>query len=339
MRKTRVLVILLVFMSVSCSSYRLEVVAEEVPSLADSLKHYVESFQTAYDSCIEKDSFLYFSDPHLLGYNSTFSQTEQHRFDASFGTMRALYDYLPLEFVLCGGDWINNRDTQDAAKRKLLYADARMKQWFSPYYKMMGNHDYNYQGVISFSNSCRGDLPYDFINGTYYSDEGKSYYMIEGDNTKFFILDTGIDWVTLIDDYRKEQLEWLAEQLRANEDKHIVIGMHIFYNGKVENNNPMPMSKEVLGLCVAFNKREVYESNVLNSDFRDSKGKVHFILCGHNHVDFEYLESAVPCIGITQLMTNNCPSYDLCLVDYDSGILKMIRVGSGADRQVQFAEL
>ena len=340
MKKPFLSLLCFIVSSISCEPFKIDAVEkEDTFNLPDSLKHYAESFQTAYDLCIEKDSFLFFSDPHLLGNNSTFSTAEQLRFDSSFEAMRALYEYLPLEFVLCGGDWINNKDTQDAAKRKLLYADDRMKQWFSPYHKMMGNHDYNYQGIVSAANSARGDFLYSFINETYYADEGKSYYTIIGNNTRFFILDTGIDWTTIIDDYRKEQLEWLATQLQINKEKHIVIGMHIFYNGKVENNNPMPMSREVLGLCGAFNKRAVYESKVLKSDFRDSEGVVHFILCGHNHVDFEYLDSDVPCIGITQLETNNCPSYDLCLIDYDNGVMRMIRVGSGTDRLVQIAQL
>ena len=300
----------------------------------ETLKPYFVAFSEKYERLNEKEAFVFFSDPHLLGYHSSLSYGEEQLFDSSFKSMRAIYNYLPFSFCLCGGDWLNNGDTQDSAKGKLLYADEMMNQWFYPYYKMMGNHDTNYQGVVSETDSSRGDLPDTFINDVYYSDIGTAYYTIKGMNTLFFILDSGIDWASQIDSYRQEQIEWLVSQLLTNIEKHIVIGIHMFYNGKIV----MPMSQALMDICNAFNRRDVYESSFVKADFTASQGVVHFILCGHNHADFVYDEYGIPCIGITKFITEGQPSFDLCLVDYESGCLNMIRVGSGSDRHIPIAQ-
>ena len=304
--------------------------------VGEALMPYYEAFMNCYGTSNNKESFLFFSDPHLLGYNNVFGEYEIASFNSAFDSMRALFKALPIDFCLCGGDWLNNKDTQEVAKLKLKYADSKMKEWFPSYYKMLGNHDTNYQGVVSFDDSSRGDLPYDYINSVYFKETGKSYYSIKGVNTLFVVLDTGIDWETAIDNYRKQQIEWLSQLLYSNTEQHIVIGMHIFFNGKVDKKNPMPMSREIMRLCRAFNRRETYSFEAYNYDYNMAQGKVHFIICGHNHVDFEYYEDDIPCIGITNLITNRIPSYDLCIIDYDKGYLDMIRVGEGHNRQIPF---
>lgn len=320
----------------------------EVDSLYDSndqsgeyeeyFKPYIKSFMNRYNVPEEKEAFIFFSDPHLVGSNSDFTRKERRVFDSSFSSMRYLYNNLPLEFCLCGGDWLKNHDTQNTAMAKLVFADTQMKNWFQSYYKMMGNHDTNYQGVVSNNDSSRGDLSYDFINSVYFKETGKAYYTIKGKNTLFIILDTGIDWFLLIDDYRMRQIEWLSQLLLSNAEQHVVIGMHMYFNGSIENNNPFPMSKEVLAMCSAFNERKTYDSSVIKCDFSDAYGKVHFVLCGHTHVDFECYDYTVPCVGITRFISSDKPSYDLCLVDYDNGYLDMIRVGHGQSRRIPIAQ-
>ena len=150
----------------------------------------------------------------------------------------------------------------------------------------------------------------------------------------FYILDTGIDWFPHIDNYRFEQIAWLASNLAVNEEPHIVIGMHMFYNAKVDSSSILPMSREVLDLCSAFNKRGVYEYNTVKADFTAAHGIVHFFISGHNHVDFVCDEYDIPCIGITRLISEGQPSFDLCLVDYNTGVLNTIRVGSGQNRNI-----
>ena len=243
---------------------------------------------------------------------------------------------LPLNFCLCGGDWLNKGDTQSVAMLKLLFIDHQMKHWFSPYYKMYGNHDTNYQGVISNNNSSRGDLPYSFVNSEYFSETEKAYYSFKGQNTVFYILDSGLDWFPSMDDYRWEQISWLAEQLKGNTEKHIVIGVHMYFNGKVASNNPMPFSSEITALCSAFNKREQYAVNGVIFSYTDATGKVHALFAGHNHIDYSIEDDGIPVIGVSRFIRNDMPTFDLCLINYDDGCLELIRVGYGQDRHIRF---
>ena len=339
--KRNVLALIIVCLSatLSCSQEELSIVVERdnQTCLPEELKPYADSFRRSYESCDGKEAFLFFSDPHLLNTNGEFNQADQHRIKTFFAPLKALYDELPLSFCLCGGDWLNNGDTQSAAMLKLLYIDGQMKNCFSHYYKMMGNHDTNYQGVVSSDDLSRGDLPYSFINDDYFSDFGRAYYSFKGENTVFFILDSGLDWETQMDSYRWEQIVWLAEQLLRNKEEHIVIGFHMFFNGKVANNNPMPFSNEVVSLCSAFNKRGRYKNGDRDFSFSDAFGKVHIILAGHNHIDFVKEFNGIPCVGIAKLIKDGVPTYDLCLVNYDLCTIQMFRVGSGNNRTVILA--
>lgn len=310
----------------------------EGPSyLADGLKPYAESFRKAFDSCSEKEAFLFFTDPHLLNANNEFNQADQYRIKSYFTPVKVLYDELPLSFCLCGGDWLNNGDTQKVARQKLLYIDQQMRYWFSPYYKMYGNHDTNYQGIISNSDSSRGDLPLSFVEQEYFSETGKAYYSFKGQNTVFFILDSGLDWVPAMDGYRWEQIDWLAEQLSRNTEKHIVIGLHMYFNGQVANNNPMPFSSEITTLCSAFNNREYYSVNGKTYNYAEASGMVHALIAGHNHIDYCVFNNGIPCIGTLRFIRNDTVSFDLFLLNYDQNVLETVRIGSGKSRTINLA--
>ena len=65
----------------------------------------------------------------------------------------------PTDFVLCGGDWLQNSDTQDEACYKLGVIDASMRKKFgNKYYPIIGNHDTNYQGVDDNGKENNGRL-------------------------------------------------------------------------------------------------------------------------------------------------------------------------------------
>lgn len=323
------------FLFISCQPLQKSAVDEgENSIISEELLSYYTSFMNKYNSVREKDAFIYFSDPHLLGSNSSDFLSIEKNLVASFESMRSLNNVLPIDFCLCGGDWLNNRDTQDAAKQKLLYTDSLMKEWFPPYYKMLGNHDTNYQGIVSANDSTRGDLSYDFIDNLYFRETGKAYYTFKSANTLFIILDTGIDWQTSLDNYRREQVEWLSQLLYNNHEEHIVVGMHIFFNEYSKKVIRTPMSIEVMELCKAFNKKTIYKSATLDIDYAHSEGTIHFIISGHNHIDNVYYENGIPCVCITCLITEQKPSYDICLIDYNNGYLETTRIGHGDNRKI-----
>ena len=338
----RLSIIFVVVIVCSCERLNLEVSTQEdtpsLESMEDGLLPYIQEFMALYNSIEEKDTFLYFTDPHLLGYDDVFTSSNQRYLIDSFNSVRFLYNKLPFSFCLCGGDWLNSGDSQSTAILKLNYVDAQMKEWFQPYYKMMGNHDYNYQGFVSKDNSQRGDLGFEYINNVYFSQFGKSYYSFKGQNTVFYILDSGIDWEPQINDYRSEQLFWLANQLKTNTAEHIVIGIHMFYNEKVADNKPMPFSVELVSLCNAFNSRSTYVYHESSFDFRDSEGVVHFFLSGHNHIDYNTLYNGIPIVGSSRFIKNDIPTFDLCVIDYDNNRLELVRVGYGKSRCVDFYE-
>ena len=292
-----------------------------------------EQFNDIYQSSQNSEAFLFFSDPHLLSGESQFTSTIKQHIDNSFGIAKTLYDALPLSFCLCGGDWLNQRDSQEMAKEKLLYADRLMKKTFSRYYKMMGNHDTNYQGYVSNIDTQRGDLPREFIDKEYFSDTGSAYYAFDGKNTRFYILDSGLDWDTAMDDYRWEQILWLAEQLESNDVEHIAIGIHMFYNSDILT----PMSVLLVQLCDAYNKKHSISFQEKTFDFSMSSGKIHLVLSGHNHRDeisYEGQELNLPVVSICNYTSGSSQTFDLCLFDYDYGLCNMVRVGSGQDRKV-----
>lgn len=297
----------------------------------------IAAFRAKTDSIVDKETFLYFTDPHLLSYDNQFSEAIKYNFESSFSPVGELFNILPLNFCLCGGDWLNAGDTQEVAAEKLLYADSQMKQLFSgKYYKMFGNHDTNYQGLVSETDSTRGVFSRDFIDKTYFSETGSAYYTFDGRNTSFFILDSWLDWTLQMDDYRWEQLDWLSNQLKNNRCQHKVIGIHMYYN----EGQTVPMSEVLMDICDAFNLRQTISVNGREYDFSESVGKVHLIISGHNHVDgLNYVgrDGEIPVVRTCAFMKDNTPNFDLCVLDYDTGYLHMIRVGTGENRKVKLA--
>lgn len=58
----------------------------------ETLKPYFVAFSEKYERLNEKEAFVFFSDPHLLGYHSSLSYGEEQLFDSSFKSMRAIYN-------------------------------------------------------------------------------------------------------------------------------------------------------------------------------------------------------------------------------------------------------
>lgn len=280
------------------------------------------------------EAFLFFTDPHLLGSGNQFSEDTKNNFIASFDLANELFDTLKLDFCLCGGDWLNSGDTRNVAMEKLLFADRQMKILFPRYYKMMGNHDTNYQGIVSETDLSRGDFFKEDIDLKYFSDTGKAYYSFKTKISEFFILDSGLDWVVEIDEYRNNQIKWLSKKLIESTSLHKVIGIHMFYINTPNNNEITPMSREIIEVCNSFNTRKKYTIDELELDYSESNGFVHYILTGHCHVDFVENINGIPIIGTRSFCDETHP-FDICVVDYDSGYLDLIRVGKDGNRRLK----
>lgn len=288
-------------------------------------------FNSLWSNTHEKDCFLFFTDPHLLSSKNRFTESTRSQLVNQFSYVKTIYDNLPISFCLCGGDWLNSGDTQEVARQKLLYADEQMKSLFNHYYKMMGNHDTNYQGIVSSSDKSRGDFQRDFVDNYYFSETKSAYYSFVSNSTEYYILDSGLDWTAALDDYRIEQLNWLANELCGSGIEHKAIGIHMFYNEP----DIMPMSVEIASICTAYNSRGEYSLGESVIDFKQARGKVHFIFSGHRHKDFlEYIDG-IPIVGTCNFLFENTPTFEVCVVDYNTGYLEMIREGKGKSRSIR----
>lgn len=301
----------------------------------DEFQSIKDDFSSIWERSDNKDSFVFFTDPHLLSYGNEFSEDTRVIIKNSFEQVFRLYNCFPVSFCLCGGDWLNDGDTQEVAKQKLLFANIEMTSFFPNYYKLLGNHDTNYQGIVSETNSERGDLDYCFINQLYFAETGSAYYSFIINETRFFMLDSWLNETQYLDDYHLTQLEWLAKELRYNEMQHVAMGVHMFY----DLSGIVPFSEILVSICEAYNNKSRIEINGKSYDYSESKGKCHFILSGHLHNsdDIHYVgyDNRLPVINTRCFISNGIPTFDLCILDYTNGVLHMLRVGDGKNRNVQ----
>ena len=320
MRRLLLLVSVCLFVALSCSK-------QFERDATDKWESVIESFNEKNDVEGEKVVFLFFTDPHLLSGNNSFSDRIRRNIVTSLSSLKELGALLPIDLCICGGDWLNSGDSQDVAERKLLFADEQMKSIFPYYHKMMGNHDTNYLGTASDGNST-SNLSQEFVNDVYFAETGSSHYSFIYSNTEFFILDSGIDWTPAIDSDKLIQLKWLAQSLLESKCGHIVIGIHIFYN----SGSIMPMSEEIVSICESFNDRSSVTIAGKEYDYSDVEGKIHIILSGHDHKDFLERIDRMPVVGTCNYMMEGTPTYDICLLNYSLGVFDLIRVGNGNNR-------
>lgn len=290
-------------------------------------------FSAKLNNTGKAESFVFFTDPHLL--DGKFSESKMHEY---LQTVKQYTKCTPTSFVMCGGDWIGNSDTQDEACFKLGYLDGYCRALFDPYYPVVGNHDLNYQGKLDADSAVgTGTLTNETIRNLMLRGEEHLYYAFDGASTRFYVLDTGSDWESSMTDYRWAQIAWLADKL-ANEDKEFsAIAMHITH---VSNGNGFGLStfaSNVMSLISAYNKHKKVTLNGTEYGFSNCAGMVKFVISGHTHEDMVGTVDNIPIIVTTQLKDGNAPSFDLCVADYDSNVMHLVRVGTGESRDVELA--
>ena len=277
------------------------------------------------------ESFIFMTDPHLLGSGNTFDVIV---FKDYIGLLQKYYNSLPVDWMICGGDWLNNSDYQSNACWKLGYMDATMRKLFKNYYPILGNHDTNYQGVVSATDSSRGDLTHQTLVNLMFRTNKNTYYEWSGNNTRFFVFDTQTDWESEMNDFKWEQIDWFANKLLTNTNDHIIILQHIYYTSGV---NIAPMSEQLQSLSGAFNNKGEVTINGKTYNFTSAKGKIHCIIAGHSHRDAIITDSNIPVWLTANMMKDNIATFDLMFVDYVKNQIQAIRVGSGENRTMNLA--
>ena len=274
------------------------------------------------------DSFLFMTDPHLMGTNGTFNEKTLIN---NLNKLEKIYNSIPVEYFICGGDWLNNGDTKDEACFKLGYVDGFMKSKFRNYYPVLGNHDTNYQGKdTSESEPYTGELESDAVINLMFNKFQQMYYSFKGNNNMNYVLDTGLDSSNEMTDYRWSQITWLANQLNTDDPEHAIVIMHIVWLDSSHNLGCMvdPVTK----LIKAFNNHTSVILNSVEYDFTGTTGHIDYVLSGHTHYDYNDTINNVLCIATTKY--DSYHSYDIIINDYENSKAYFYRVGdNGQSRE------
>lgn len=284
----------------------------------------VTEFATLINGVDKVEKFMWFTDPHLCEADGW--QTE---FETYKNQLKACYDATPTTFVVCGGDWLGNGDTQAGACFKLGYIDGQMRSIFrDKFYHVVGNHDTNYQGIkAEGADPQTGRLDNQTIHNVWNT---PGYYSFDGDNTRFFVFDSELDWDLNLSEYKTEQLFWFCQQLKNNPSDNMGAFIHIYYN----NSAVGEMGDKITEIAQAYNSRGSITFAGATFDYSGATGKFRFVLAGHNHADYVGTENGIPVILTTDTREGGVPSFDLCLVNYDTNKLHLCRIGSGESRTV-----
>ena len=292
-------------------------------NVSDSVKNKCEEFSNLINNSKQNDTFVFFTDPHLMGATGSMNNEGLQSF---IGDIKKYYYTLPFDFIACGGDWLNNGDTATQAKYKLGYLTGVMENNFENYIQIVGNHDTNYLGKEELGAQAIANI----MNRNY----RKSYYKFSTLNTNYFVFDTYTDYQPGMSAYKWEQLQWFGDELLKTEG-NIAILMHIYYLTFGTTTNTF--SDELGALCKAYNERVTRNINGKEFNFTNCTGKVRFGMCGHSHKDFNEewkYSGGIPIIGTTNLQDGGKTTFDMVFVDYNNNKINLIRVGTGVNRSI-----
>lgn len=300
----------------------------------------IKAFGQKYVNKDNIDTFLFFTDPHLSESNG--NDINEKTLIKLINPMEKVYNSLPLEFIMCGGDWLTGGDSQAIASYKLGYLTQSMYAKFKNYYQMVGNHDTNNYGKeTSESEPYTGMWDTETINNLMFPFSSTNYYSFKTKRSTNYVLDTYFDtdyihhigWT--MTEYMWGQIDWLADSLVEDNPEHSVVFAHIIWDAS-ESHNPIALVDPLTKLIDAFNNHTTVTLNSTEYDFTGCTGHVDYVLGGHTHADMYNTYNNVLCVATKNFNvdgTANNITYDIIMNDYDNGKLIMYRVGSGDSRE------
>ena len=310
------------------------------------------------------ETFLFFTDPHLTPNSRYETMTELIR-DKFISTLQKYYNSLPLDTVICGGDWLNFDHSNAEAAGWLGYCDGYMRKLFRNYLPVFGNHDNNPYNPDTSSSNWLKALTYVDIRNLMFRENKLTYYSHEAVNTRFYILNSGVSFIKTMtnSDYsrlvsnRWPQVDWLGQKLLSEDPAHGVIVFHIYSNATNESEwfsnatgywakGIHAFGANVKAMAIAYNNRQSITLNGNTYDFSNCEGNIAFIMCGHTHFDYVDTSEELPIVCCTNLEGGYLdgsevkytlePTFDNCVVDYDNGVLYMVRIGAAKSRIIHF---
>lgn len=295
----------------------------------------------------ETEQFLYFTDPHITSILND-KKLWNEEFEQYLDFINTYAKSTPSTFVMCGGDWLINKDKPSVAKWKLGVIYGGCKR-FDRFYNVVGNHDTNYQGTDEAGTTERaGRLPDQTVNNLFFGGEHKSYYAFDGTHTRFYVFDSWLDNDLPMNAYRWEQIDWFATALASEDRKHSAVSIHIWWPD-YRYDTLAPMSEAIEDVIEAYNGRTSVTLNGTTYDFSSCTGHIEFVICGHTHIDKAGSTAGIPVVNVTKMrggyvdaqnpgepdvpsFNRVTPTFDLVYADYDNRVLKTVRVGTGDDR-------
>lgn len=307
-------------------STRIAALEPQTMVTSTELEPYVQAIAES-----DADAFLFFTDPHTGSWEGWEANT-----DKLIEYIGDTYNRLPMDFCLCGGDWLNNSDTLSEACSMLGYFEGRMRSTFHNYHHLVGNHDYNYQ-MWNPDTQVTESSPYILtptqMAGLWRNGNNKTYYTFKDNVTRFVVFDTGLDWIGgsgVIDAHVASQIAWFDEVLKNNTDEYLALALHIITNVGVI----FSFTDKIFKMASAFNKRTSVTIDGVTYDYSSATGTVKFAIGGHTHSDAMGVHEDIPYIITTMATSDNVYTFDLISVDYASGILKAFRIGTGENREM-----
>lgn len=303
------------------------------PSINEATQEKIMQFATLFNNTENVEPFLFFTDPHLTSFRGDGWRAE---FNEYMNSLANVYNEAPVERVFCGGDWLGNEEFPSDAFYRLGLIDSTMRKNFKYYHLMVGNHDTNYQGCLD-ENSERytGKISNRTIANLWARNTKTLYYKVESRQTDFYILDSNAptnDTNGVYDtEYMEEQLKWLAQELNKNTRDNIAIMSHIIMSTNGTIDTAVQNLADIIG---AFNSRSSVVIGGETFNFASASGKIRYCMCGHKHADGIYVMGGVPVVMTTQMREGGVPTYDLCLANYDTNTLHLVRIGTGEDRTI-----
>jgi len=285
-----------------------------------------DGFNSLLASSGESDNYSFFTDQHVLGTNGTYDYGSAMTY---LNKMAKVVDSTPCQFVISGGDWLNNGDTPSQATAKLGTFTGICNKLFKKYYSMVGNHDTNAQGSTPLTENA--------IINSMMQNEPKAYYRFSGKHGKYYVFDSGNDDGGAISSYRLEQLKWFAEEIKADNPSHGVIAVHIVYDNYSQSQTPTSFVAKVAEIASAFNNASSIVLDGITFDFSNNTGKVDYMIGGHTHMDLTDEFSDIPCVltkNFTALSSTKNPTFDIVNADYTNGVVTFYRVGDGTTRTI-----
>ena len=320
-----------------------EVVLTEAENLA------CEKFSSLFVSTTGRtESLIFFTDPHLctsLDFKPSFAST--------LDRIKAVYNSIPVSTCVCGGDWISTGNTKENAVSLLGKIDCAMRSRFKKYINVLGNHDTNYMGYEYGESGGNRDEAANCIltnktpSNLWYRNHGRNYFTVDGDCTKFYVFDTGIDdwhyvygignvddWYTqvlgmTVTEYKNEQIDWFAKSLWEDDPERCAFLLHVGSSKYVATS----FVNNITSIAKAFNDKTSITYNNITYDFSETTGHLYFALAGHAHVDMQYVANDIPVVLTVDLAAKDAPTeeirpaYDLVLADYGANKLRLVRVG------------